>query len=152
MNILDKLVIYAGNWSGTNTLQDPHSGKPEESPSAATLIPVLGGRFVRIDYTWSYEGSPQEGSLLIGYEAENNLASAYWIDSWHMGNKVMSCSGAANDSGLSVRGSYGVPDGPEWGWLINITLEEDQRLGIVMFNVEPNGKEWLATEAHYTRR
>lgn len=153
MNILDKLAAYAGNWAGTNTLQDPNTGNPDESSSTATLIPVLGGRFVRLDYTWSYQGSPQEGSLLIGYEAEANQASAYWIDSWHMGNKVMVCSGTTEkDNELSVRGSYGIPDGPDWGWRITLALEDEQRLGMIMFNIEPNGKEWLATEAHYTRR
>jgi hypothetical protein len=151
MNIFDKLLACVGNWSGTSTLQDPNTGKPEESSSTATVIPVLGGRFVRIDYTWSYQGNPQEGSLLIGYEAELKVATAYWIDSWHMGNSVMTCPGVADrDDSLSMLGSYGPPEGP-WGWRITLTPEEGQRLGVVMFNIEPNGKEWLAVEAHYTR-
>ena len=34
--------------------------------STATVTPVLGGRFIRVDYTWGYQGRPQEGSLLVG--------------------------------------------------------------------------------------
>ena len=83
---------------------------------------------------------------------EAKVATAYWIDSWHMGDKVMICSGVADgNDGLSVRGSYGAGDGPDWGWRITLTPEEGQRLHVVMFNIEPNGKEWLAVEAHYTR-
>jgi hypothetical protein len=52
MNPVEALVAGAGSWRGENTLQDPHTGKPEESPSTLTVTPVLGGRFVRIDHTW----------------------------------------------------------------------------------------------------
>ena len=47
MNPVEALTAAAGQWSGTNTLQDPNTGKPEESPSTVTVTPVLGGRFVR---------------------------------------------------------------------------------------------------------
>jgi hypothetical protein len=40
-----------------------------------------------------------------------------------------------------VRGSYGVPPGPDWGWTIRV----------VMHNIWPNGREDLAVEATYTR-
>src|SRR5688500_14774403 len=121
MNPLNSLLSNTGNWIGTSTLQDPNTRTPEASPSTATVIPVLGGRFVRIDYTWAYQGNLQEGSLLIGYEVAANMVTAYWIDSWHMGDKVKICSGAADkDDSLSVRGSYGAGDGPDWGWLITL--------------------------------
>jgi len=35
-----------------------------ELPSSATVTPVSGG--FRLDYTWSYQGKPQEGSILFG--------------------------------------------------------------------------------------
>ena len=69
MNPVEGLAALAGNWSGTNTLQDPNTGKPEESPSTVTVTPILGGRFVRLDYTWGYQGTPQEGSLLVGFDS-----------------------------------------------------------------------------------
>jgi len=62
-SVLDGLIACAGSWRGpnsTNTLQDPQSGQPEESSSTATVTPVLGGRFVRLDYTWGYHGAPRK--------------------------------------------------------------------------------------------
>lgn len=70
MSPLDGSIGSAGTWRGSSTLQDPHTGQPDESASAATVTPVLGGRFVRVDYTWSYQGAPQEGSLLIGFDRQ----------------------------------------------------------------------------------
>lgn len=154
MDALERLAACAGTWRGTSTLQDPMSGKADESPSAATVTPVLGGRFVRLDYTWSYDGKPQEGSLLVGLDRKAGTASAHWIDSWHMGSKVMALGGPAGDGGgaLVVRGTYAVPNHPDWGWRIDLLAEDGEALRVVMYNVWPEGKqEDLAVEAVYTR-
>lgn len=151
MHILETLIGCAGNWRGTNTLQDPTTGKPEETASTAVITPLLGGRFVRFDYTWLYQGTLQEGSILFGYDKQSGAIAAHWIDSWHMGNKVMVCEGQEQDNNaLSVVGSYAAPPGPDWGWRINLTMG-DGTLGMSMNNIWPDGREELAVEAHYTR-
>ena len=115
MSTLDALSACAGSWRGTSTLQDPGTIQPDTSPSDLTVTPVLGGRFVRLDYTWSYQGKPQEGSLLIGFDKGADTVTAHWIDSFHMSNKVMACTGPRPEGRtLSVRGSYAAPPGPDW--------------------------------------
>jgi len=150
MNPLEPLV---GRWCGTSTLQDPHTGKPDGSPSVLTGTPVLGGRFVRLDYTWAYQGAPQEGSLLVGFDAKAGSVSAHWIDSWHTGTAAIAFAWMSSGGALSVRGTYPAPPGPDWGWRIDLTAD-DAALRVVMFNVWPTdqgGKEELAVEAVYTR-
>lgn len=155
MSILDALSACAGSWHGPSTLQDPHNSIAEESQSDLTVTPVLGGRFVRLDYTWSYQGKPQEGSLLIGFQKKEDVFTGHWIDSFHMGTKVMGLQGP-NPSGstLSLLGSYAAPPGPDWGWRIEITPETEGTLRMVMFNLWPEsegGQQDLAVEASYTR-
>ena len=152
MDILETVASCAGTWRGANVLQDPHSGGAAESASAATVTPIVGRRFVRIDYTWAYDGKPQEGSLLIGADRKKGLVTAHWIDTWHMSDAVMSCTGpASGGSELSVRGSYSAPTGPDWGWRIAVTCE-GRTLRIVMFNIWPEGdREDLAMEATLSR-
>ena len=152
MDILDPLVACDGTWRGTNVLQDPHSGGADESASAAIVTPVLARRFVRIDYTWAYGGKPQEGSLLIGADRKKGVVTTHWIDTWHMSNAVMACTGpASGDSAFSVRGSYSAPTGPDWGWRIAITCQ-GETLRIVMFNIWPDGdREDLAMETTLSR-
>jgi hypothetical protein len=151
MSALDRLIAAAGSWRGTSTLQDPHAGIADESASTATVTPVLGGRFVRVDYTWSYQGQPQEGSLLIGFQRKAGMATGHWIDSFHNGDKVMACMGPAADDGtVSVRGSYAAPPEPDWGWRIDVTPGGDT-LRIIHHNVWPEGKEELAVDSSYTR-
>ena len=156
MNRLAPLLDCAGLWQGTNTLHNPMTGSPEDSPSTATITPVLSDEFIRFDYTWRYEGNPQEGSMVIGHEMDENVITAYWIDSWHMADKGMLCRGEAStteatSNELSVRGSYGAGEGPDWGWRIVLAPNGDEALRLIMYNIDPDGQEHLAVEAQYTR-
>jgi len=149
---LDRLAGCSGRWQGSNRLHDPHTGKPEDTASTAVLSSLLGGRFLRLDYTWSYQGTAQEGSLLVGFQAEPGRATVHWIDSWHMADGVLACEGAVEPDGtIAVRGSYAVPPGPDWGWRIAIRPGDGSALEIVMHNVTPGGEEAVAVEATYKR-
>ncbi len=152
MSVLHGLLSCAGAWRGRNTLHDPNSARPDESPSELTVTPVLGGKFVRLDYTWAQQGEPQEGSLLLGFDPKAGQVSGHWIDTWHMGRKVMACLGPTPIGGtISVKGSYAAPPGPDWGWRIEITPEDGKTIRIAHFNVDPDDKEEPAVEAVYSR-
>jgi Protein of unknown function (DUF1579) len=150
VNPVESLAACAGSWRGANTLQDPNTGKPEESPSTVTVTPVLDGRFVRLDFTWAYQGKPQEGSLLVGFDPKSGEVSGHWIDSWHMGRAVLACKGTAAEGTIAVRGSYAAPPGPDWGWRIEIT-PGSEALRITHTNIDADGTEDLAVEGIYSR-
>lgn len=150
--MLERLIASAGAWRGTSTLQDPGAIEPDTTPSTLIITPVLDGRFVRMDYTWSYKGTPHAGSILVGYQKRAGALTTHWIDSWHNGDNVLSMSGQGETSSLlTVTGSYPAPPGPDWGWKIAVTPETDARVRIVMHNISPEGQEYLAVEGEYTR-
>jgi hypothetical protein len=150
--VLERLIGSAGAWQGTSTLQDPGRLEPDSTPSTLTVTPMLGGRFVRLDYTWSYKDAAQSGSLLVGHQKKSGALSIHWIDSWHNSDNVMALTGQAETPTLlTVKGSYAAPPGPDWGWKIAITPESDGRLRLVMHNISPEGQEYLAVEAEYAR-
>ena len=150
--MLERLIGSAGTWQGTSTLQDPGRLEPDSTPSTLTVTPILDGRFVRLDYTWSYKDAAQSGSLLAGHQKKSGALSVHWIDSWHNSDNVMALTGQAETPTLlTVKGSYAAPPGPDWGWTIAITPESDGRLRLVMHNISPEGQEYLAVEAEYAR-
>lgn len=151
MGPLNGLLACAGIWRGTNRLQDRHVKSLEESIATAIVTPILGGRFVRLDYTWVFYGDPQEGSLLLGYEKRRDVVTGYWVDTWHLNDQVMVCTGFAVAEELHLFGSYAPPAGPDWGWRIAVTSLEGKSFGIRMFNVEPDGSEIFAVESHFRR-
>ncbi len=148
-NIQNRLL---GVWSGENLLRTPWLTPPEQvSPSRLSVGPAAAGKFLVFSYTWSHDNVPQEGLLLLGNDEKQNVATAAWVDSWHMSSKVMACAGTVSDEGvIDLRGSYEAPPGPDWGWRIVVSSSESG-LEMAMYNVTPEGEEELAVRARYTR-
>jgi hypothetical protein len=152
MSGLDFICSLSGSWRGDNRLWLPPHKLPFESQTTATVTPLLERRFVRLDYTWAFDGKAQEGSLLFGYETIKGLVSVAWIDSWHNGEKMVICQGKLADHGaIDVQGSYPAPPGPDWGWRTIVEPANADAFRLLMFNIPPMGKEELAVEAIYHR-
>jgi hypothetical protein len=140
-----------GEWRGTKLLYlEPPPAPALSSPSKLSVKPVAGGSFLQFDYDWTYKGTEQSGVLLFGCD-EENVASAAWVDSFHMSTKIMSCTGPATDGSAKLSGSYAAPPGPDWGWRITIRSVSPNELAIVMHNISPEGQEDLAVQIDYTR-
>jgi hypothetical protein len=135
--------LARGIFRGENRLMDPETNAPDVSKATCRVVPVMGGRFVRLDYTWSWRKKKQEGSMLVGHDDDAAEVTIDWIDSWHMGGKVMHLRGAKGAGRTDVRGTYRAPPGPDWGWRIAIEAAAS-KLRIVMHNVTPDGEEQLA--------
>jgi len=152
MSVLDGLIACSGTWTGTNQLRDPSMDVTDDSDATAELTAILGGTFVRLDYTWSYQGETQQGSLLIGADPHAATVTAHWVDTWHMGRIVMACQGNSEaDGSISVLGAYSAPPGPDWGWRIGLQPSGGETLRLVMYNITPGGHEGLAVETNFTR-
>ena len=142
-----------GTWTGNNLLR-LSSLTPSDYSSSSNLSvsQVAKGKFLAFTYTWEHDNIPQEGMLIVGYDKKQNIATAAWVDSWHMSSKIMFCQGTNDGKGIiDLRGSYEAPSGPDWGWRIVITARSDNQLQIVMHNCSPEGAEELAVQADYKR-
>ncbi len=152
MSVDRKLANLVGDWKGTNRLHVPWMPEPiKESDSTATVRSKMNGQFLSVEYTWSFEGEPQEGMLILGTDAKSEAVQAVWTDSWHSKDVLMLCNGSfTSDGGISVIGSYAVPDHPDWGWRTEITQGPDF-FRYAMYNLSPEGAEEIAVETDFTR-
>jgi hypothetical protein len=145
------LERLAGHWKGTSTLVLPFRSPPEStSGSTATVGTAARGKFARIEYTWSDEGAPHEGLLLVGRDKQQG-AHAVWIDSWHQSEGFLLSDGSVDSSGaVDVLGHYPAPSGPDWGWHTSLRATPDG-WELVMLNISPEGEETLAFHNVYQR-
>lgn len=162
MSSLERLAALEGDWHATYRLRGDPSFDSDTS-SHASVTPMLGGRFVRIDYSWDEEDflkehGPQLGSLLIGHEPDTEPApgpvTVIWIDSWHQQRTAMVCPGTLLESGgVDVFGHWGGGEGnPPWGWRTRIEPAADgQGWSMKMWVVTPEGEEAPAVDADYRR-
>ena len=142
-----------GTWVGDNILRLSWMNPQEyHSPSELSVAQMVRGKYLALAYTWSHEDVPQEGLLLIGYDEKNEVANAAWVDSWHASAKPLVLAGAVAGRGkIDLRGTYEVPNHPDWGWRIVVGMDEEA-VQITMFNVSPEGEEDLAVRADYKKR
>jgi hypothetical protein len=152
MSAFERLLACAGRWHGPNRVQTAPEEAAEDSQSTAVITRLLQDRFVRIDYTWSWQTTPQKGSFLIGHDPKSSAITAHWIDTFHNGHKVMACKGIARPDGiLDVLGGYAAPPGPDWGWRITIAPDPPNRLEITMYNIHPTGQEDFGVQTTLVR-
>lgn len=154
MSIPENFKKLTGIWKGVNRLYTTwiEENPVRESVSRAKVNLAGNEKFLKIEYDWIYENKNQEGLLLIGSEENPGEVRAFWIDSWHMRDKFMSCVGRFSDDSILMKGFYEVPNHPDWGWRTDIFFTEEDSLKIVMYNVSPEGAEDLAVEAEYFRK
>lgn len=148
------LLDLAGCCGGTNNWILGREQPRRSSAATAPVTPDSRGRVVRLDYTWD-EGGPQEGMLPVGARDGPDGVLAAWIDSWHMGSKLMLCRGDIDASSLRLFGTYTAPPGPDWGWRIVIKRSAHSASVLQMFNIAPDDRgRWdgegdLAVETHF---
>jgi hypothetical protein len=149
MGTLESWQALLGAWTGTNQLILPDE-PIRESASAATVAQIVQGKFCAISYSWAFEGEPQEGQVLFGCDSEGRALEGIFIDSWHMGDKLMRLEGQAGAAGtIDLLGSYAVEGGPDWGWRVVIE-PGNGAWRLLMYNVAPDGQQYLGVEANYT--
>jgi len=153
MSVPPFLTKLTGDWEGTNRLWLSPNESARESATIASIALIAQGQFVSIRYTWAFEGTPQDGWIVIGQKKSEDTLQSVWIDSWHMQDQFMLCQGtAAEDESMMVGGKYAAPPGPDWGWWIVIEAKVAGSWRLVMHNVPPGGEAVLAVEAAYTRK
>ena len=152
MSVNEDFARLEGSWRGINKLYLPWMPDPlKESDSTMSVSLKANGQFIQFDYTWLYEDEPQEGLMILGCDTKSNEAQILWTDSWHIRHTFMLADGkVAEDGTVSVKGHYKVPNGPDWGWRIDI-ISADDAFKLMMFNVSPDGAEEPAVEALYER-
>jgi hypothetical protein len=143
------LAALVGDWEGVYKLWLEPGVLRGESPARGTVRPALEGQYVVHDYAWADEGTPQQGTMLLGTDCDGGWQMA-WIDTWHTGRSIMPCKGEAGPD-ATVTGSYG-GDRETWGWRTTLTMPDSDHLIVTAWNISPQGQADKATETIYGRR
>ena len=56
-----------------------------------------------LDYTWSHEGAPNDGAMLIAVRGDVHIS---WCDSFHMDTKLLELAGGPAAKVIAATGSY----------------------------------------------
>lgn len=150
MAVPPAIAALNGRWQGTNRLWLDPNEPASESAATAVLDLTAEGTVATLEYTWAWDGQPQQGFLMVSQTSEKAVAA--WADSWHYHDGIMPMSGASADDGaIWVKGSYAAPPGPDWGWRLALHPDSADQFRLIMHNISPDGEEMLAVEAVFER-
>ena len=149
-----KLSQLAGQWEGiAKTWFEP--GEPvDASPASGTFRPILGERFMLLEYKGSFQGKPLEGLAIYGYHLDLQKYQCAWVDSFHNGTAIMLSEGKKGVDNIAVLGSYAyvAPDIEQhWGWRTELEMPTADEIKITAYNISPEGEEALATQTIFSR-
>ncbi len=102
-----------------------------------------------VRYDWDYQGELQHGIMLVVHNPKTNAVRVSWTDTWHYTDGILDCTGEVTSEGvIRVSGHYPAPEGPDWGWRIELSTEAGG-LRFAMTNITPGGQESWATDCLY---
>ena len=76
----DVLKMFTGHWDATATMWMMPGAPPSTSKNTVDGTPMMGGRFVRLDYKGTMMGQPFEGMQITGYDNIKKTYTTFWID------------------------------------------------------------------------
>jgi hypothetical protein len=142
-----------GSWNVASTSWQSPGGPPEKGSGTSENSWILGGRFVRENFTGEFGGMKFQG---LGYTGYDNIKKKYvgtWMDS--MGTAIMMMTGTADPSG-KVFTMTGTMDDVMTGKPMKLRtvthiVDADKHV-MDMFGPDPSGKEFKMMEIVYTRK
>src|SRR5262249_3588908 len=127
-------------------------GPAEKSKGVSTNALILGGRYLKIDYSGTMGPMPFHGFGLFGYDNTKKKYVSLWAD--EMGTSMMISEGTADASGkaITVSGPYDSPmDGAKHTMKQVWTLADNDHHSYEAWDSGADGKEMKILEIKYTR-
>ncbi len=147
-----QLLQLIGDWSGNSKTFFEPGILGDESQVKAQITAMFDGRFINIAYQSSVQGSPFQGTMILGYYLLDNTWQMVWVDTFHMGTGIMHAKAIADGNEFNVLGQYSSGgESPEfWGWRTVIKKPSADQFILSAFNITPQGQEDLAIEMNFT--
>ena len=149
-----KILAKSAGTFDAEIIMKPAADAPEvKSKGKEVSEMVLGGRYLKIDFTGDMMGMPFSGTGLNGYDNVKKKWISTWADSMSTG--IMVSEGVADASGkvITYNGEYACPieNGKMKKFRQVFKMIDDDHHEFEMYMPGPDGKEMRGLYIKYTR-
>ena len=148
-----QLGALAGTWMAEVKSWMAPGQPPMTAKGSATITPILGGRYIREDFSGEFMQMPFTGMGLTGYD---NIAKKYvasWVD--NMGTGILRLTGTFDASANTYMYTGKQPDpvsGQEKDMRMSVHVVDKNKHVAEFFDPTPDGKWAKILEITYTRK
>lgn len=133
-----------GNLEGSWTTRSRGWMDPDEPPmeSSGTCEQkmILGGRYLRQEYTGDMAGTPYSGINILGYNNQTRKYESVWIDTMSTGVFYFVGAGSRDGRTITQECSYDDPVRGPSKWRTVTRIKDDNTIEFEMF-LTPKGKK-----------
>jgi hypothetical protein len=147
-----ELAKSVGKWNVTTTFRMGPEAEPMTSKGSAEFVSLLGGRWIRQDFSGEFMGRPFHGVGHEGYDKFKKQYVSTWTDD--LSTAFLVSYGTPSKDGKSIV-FFGLMDEPMTGEknkkVRSVTRRVDADTMVYESYDKAKGKEWKAMEITYTR-
>jgi hypothetical protein len=147
-----KLEQFVGEWKADVKCWMAPGAEPEKSVGSAKNEMVMGGRYLKCEFSGNMMGQPFTGGNLMGYDNAKGKFFSLWIDSMSTG--YMAAEGTCDASGkvFTYVSNYDCPIRKQRikMRMVNTIIDNDTTKA-EMYETTPDVQEMKSMEITYTR-
>ena len=143
------LSHLVGNWTAkTSFVMDP-SGPPMTGQGTMSVKWVLGGRYIKSDFSMDFMGQPFQSIGYTGYDIAHEQYISTWMDT--MSTKITSTTGDMDENGtLTLTGIATTPMGDNPMKIVSTKIDENT-VTDNFYDQMPDGSWFNSATITYTR-
>lgn len=146
------LASLAGTWTTRTRARMDADAAPMEGTGSCEQKMILGGRFLRQEYTGEMMGMTFTGVNLIGYDNHTGKFVSTWVDTMNTGIFYFEGSGDAEGKTMTRLSSYDDPDRGPMTWRSVTRIVDENTLEYEMFLTPKGGREERVSEMTLSRK
>src|SRR6516162_2081945 len=147
----EKLAKLAGEYTTVAAFRIKPDQPPMESPGAAKITSVMGGRFILEENSGTTFGDKFTGLRLIGFNNATGQYEASW--SYSRSTAIMLMTGTSKDDGKTIDWSGSFATGKDDKMVLHVTtrIVSNDRFEVELIAKMPDGSKGPTLLTTYTR-
>ena len=145
---------FVGDWNVANKWWPGPEAPAQESQATSKIVWILDRHYIQETVEGLIEGMPFKGTGIVGFDNYTQKYNSLWID--NMSTMFFLQTGTANKDGsvITMEGTYDdymTGQKEKKSKTVIKLLGHDKRV-VQMYDVGPDGKEYISMELTYTRK